>query len=141
MRTRKSLLIAVVCLVAICAAVLLSACADNGAAIVTNGDFENGTIDGWTLNDTSSGNVTGGRFSVQPSAAYLPADNLFDWAHYANLAAAFFQRLNAAAFPDPLTRAGAAYALGAAFLAVALAVCVARVSTQLRGLIQSFFNG
>lgn len=62
MRTRKSLLIAVVCLVAICAAVLLSACADNGAAIVTNGDFENGTIDGWTLNDTSSGNVT-----VQPS--------------------------------------------------------------------------
>ena len=78
---------------------------------------------------------------VNPPAAYLPADNLFDWAHYADLATAFFQRLNAAAFPDPLTRAGAAYALGAAFLAVALAVCVARVSTQLRSLIQSFLNG
>lgn len=63
MRTRKSLLIAVVCLAVICA-VALSACANNGGAIVTNGDFENGTIEGWTLNETSDGNVT-----VQPSGS------------------------------------------------------------------------
>ena len=63
MRTRKSLLIAVVCLAVICA-VALSACANNGGAIVTNGDFENGTIEGWSLNETSDGNVT-----VQPSGS------------------------------------------------------------------------
>ena len=61
MRTRKSLLIAVVCLAAICA-VVLSACAGSDGAIVANGDFENGTIEGWTLNETSDGKVT-----VQPS--------------------------------------------------------------------------
>lgn len=62
---------------------------------------------------------------VDPPAAYLPPDDLFDLAHYADLAADFLQRLNGAFFPDPLTRTGAVYALAAAFLAAGLAVCLA----------------
>ena len=74
---------------------------------------------------------------IGPPAAYLPTDNLFDWAHYANLAAAFFQRINGASFPDPLARIGAAYALGAFFLALLLAVCLHGVFAAGRALLQA----
>ncbi len=57
MKTRKSLLIVIICLVAVFA-IVLTACTENGSSIVSNGDFENGNIDGWTLNDTSNGKVT-----------------------------------------------------------------------------------
>lgn len=63
MKTRKSLLMAIVCLAIICAMVF-AACGESGGAIVTNGDFENGKADGWTINDTSSEKVT-----VQPSGS------------------------------------------------------------------------
>ena len=63
MKTRKSLLMAIVCLAIICA-IVFAACGESGGAIVTNGDFENGKADGWTINDTSSEKVT-----VQPSGS------------------------------------------------------------------------
>ncbi len=63
MKTRKSLLIAIVC-IAVLGAVIFAACGNENGPIVSNGDFENGSIDGWTLNDTSSEKVT-----VQPSGS------------------------------------------------------------------------
>ena len=56
MKTRKSLLMAIVCLAIICA-IVFAACGESGGAIVTNGDFENGKADGWTINDNKKKKV------------------------------------------------------------------------------------